>query len=86
MPYWAAFFLTVAISFVGGMVIERLVIRPVEKGSVLSVVVVFIGLLVILNAVAGWIYSFTVKPFPSPSPPSRSSAPTCRPMASARSP
>ena len=68
MPYWAAFFLTVAISFAGGMVIERLVIRPVEKGSVLSVVVVFIGLLVILNAVAGWIYSYTVKPFPSPFP------------------
>jgi len=68
MPYWAAFFLTVAISFAGGMLIERLVIRPVEKGSVLSVVVVFIGLLVILNAVAGWIYSYTVKPFPSPFP------------------
>jgi branched-chain amino acid transport system permease protein len=68
MPYWAAFFLTVAISFAGGIVIERLVIRPVEKGSVLSVVVVFIGLLVILNAVAGWIYTFTVKPFPSPFP------------------
>jgi branched-chain amino acid transport system permease protein len=68
MPYWAAFFLTVAISFAGGIVIERLVIRPVEKGSVLSVVVVLIGLLVILNAVAGWIYTFTVKPFPSPFP------------------
>jgi branched-chain amino acid transport system permease protein len=68
MPYWAAFFLTIAISFVGGMAIERLVIRPVEKGSILSVVVVFIGLLVILNAVAGWIYSYTVKPFPSPFP------------------
>jgi len=68
MPYWAAFFLTIAISFAGGVVIERVIIRPVEKGSVLSVVVVFIGLLVILNAVAGWIYSFTVKPFPSPFP------------------
>jgi branched-chain amino acid transport system permease protein len=68
MPYWAAFFLTLAISFAGGVVIERVIIRPVEKGSVLSVVVVFIGLLVILNAVAGWIYSYTVKPFPSPFP------------------
>jgi branched-chain amino acid transport system permease protein len=68
MPYWAAFFITIAISFAGGAVIERVVIRPVEKGSVLSVVVVFIGLLVILNAVAGWIYSYTVKPFPSPFP------------------
>lgn len=68
MPYWAAFLLTLGISFVFGVAIERLVIRPVEKGSVLSVVVVFIGLLVILNSVAGWIYSYTVKPFPSPFP------------------
>jgi branched-chain amino acid transport system permease protein len=68
MPYWAAFFLTIAISFALGMAIERVIIRPVEKGSVLSVVVVFIGLLVILNSVAGWIYSYTVKPFPSPFP------------------
>ncbi len=68
MPYWAAFFLTVAISFALGVAIERVIIRPVEKGSVLSVVVVFIGLLVILNSLAGWIYSYTVKPFPSPFP------------------
>jgi branched-chain amino acid transport system permease protein len=68
LPYWAAFFATIAISFAIGVAIERIVIRPVEKGSVLSVVVVFIGLLVILNAVAGWIYSYTVKPFPSPFP------------------
>ena len=71
MPYWAAFFITVAISFAGGVAIERVVIRPVEKGSVLSVVVVFIGLLVIFNSLAGWIYTYTVKPFPSPFPSSR---------------
>ena len=68
LPYWAAFFLTVGVSFAGGIAIERLIIRPVEKGSVLAVVVVFIGLLVILNSVAGWIYTYTVKPFPSPFP------------------
>ena len=68
MPYWGAFFLTIAISFGCGIVIERVVMRPVERGSVLSMVVVFIGLLVILNSVAGWIYTYTVKPFPSPFP------------------
>ena len=68
MPYWPAFLLTVAFGFVLGVVIERVIIRPVEHGSVLSVVVVFIGLLVILNSVAGWIYSYTIKPFPSPFP------------------
>ena len=68
LGYWPAFFLTVAFGFVLGVLIERVVIRPVEHGSVLSVVVVFIALLVILNSVAGWIYTYTIKPFPSPFP------------------
>jgi branched-chain amino acid transport system permease protein len=68
MPYWAAFFLTVGFSFVLGVVIERVVIRPVENAPVLAVVVVFIALLVILNSVTGWIYTYTIKTFPSPFP------------------
>jgi branched-chain amino acid transport system permease protein len=68
LPYWVAFFGTVAIAFVGGVILERVVIRPVENAPVLSVVIVFIGLLVIFNSVAGWIYSYTIKPFPSPFP------------------
>ena len=68
VPYWPAFFLTVAFSFLLGVVIERVVIRPVENAPVLAVVVVFIALLVILNSVTGWIYSYTIKTFPSPFP------------------
>jgi branched-chain amino acid transport system permease protein len=67
-PYWGAFAATLALAFVIGVVIERVVIRPVEGGSVLSVVVVFIGLLVIFNSLAGWIWTYTIKPFPSPFP------------------
>jgi branched-chain amino acid transport system permease protein len=66
LPYWAAFALTLALSFVIGVVIERVVIRPVEHAPVLSVVIVFIALLAILNSLAGWIYSYTLKSFPSP--------------------
>jgi branched-chain amino acid transport system permease protein len=68
MPYWVAFFLTVIIAFIGGVAIQRIIMRPVENAPVLSVVIVFIGLLVIFNSVAGWIYSYTIKPFPSPFP------------------
>lgn len=67
MPYWLAFFATIVVSFAAGIAIERIVIRPV-KGSVLSVVVVFIGLLVIFHSAAGWIFSYTQKVFPSPFP------------------
>jgi branched-chain amino acid transport system permease protein len=68
MPYWGAFFLTVGIAFVLGVAIERIVIRPVQNAPVLGIVVVFIGLLVILYSLAGWIYTYTIKTFPSPFP------------------
>jgi branched-chain amino acid transport system permease protein len=68
VPYWIAFFATLALTFVGGVLIERLVIRPVENAPILSIVIVSIGLLVILSSVAGWIYTYTQKPFPSPFP------------------
>ena len=68
MPFWGAFAVTLIVSFVGGMVIERVVIRPVENAPVLAAVVVTIGLLLIFNSVAGWIYTYTVQDFPSPFP------------------
>ncbi len=66
--YWPAFLITVGLAFVLGVVIERVVVRPVENSPVLAVVVVFIALLVIFNSIAGWIYSYTIKTFPSPFP------------------
>lgn len=68
LPYWGAFILTLGFAFVLGVVIERVIIRPVEQAPVLTVVVVFIGLLVIMNSVSGWLWSYTIKAFPSPFP------------------
>jgi len=62
MPYWIGFGLTVAISFILGVMIERIVVRPVEKAPVLSVVVVF------FNSLAAWIFTSTIRVFPSPFP------------------
>jgi branched-chain amino acid transport system permease protein len=68
VPYWGAFALTVVGAFALGVALERIVIRPVENAPILAVVIVFIALLVIFNSVAGWIFSYTIKPFPSPFP------------------
>jgi len=68
IPYWWTFLLATAISFVGGVFIERIIVRPVEGTSVLNEVIVFIGLLTIFNSLAGWIWDYTIKPFPSPFP------------------
>src|SRR6202171_2127388 len=68
LPYWVAFVATLVIAFVGGLLIERLVIRPVENAPILTIVIVTLGLVFILNSVAGWVYSYIQKPFPSPFP------------------
>jgi branched-chain amino acid transport system permease protein len=66
LPYWAAFMLTIGISFVAGVLIERIVFKPIQNAPVLSHVVVFIALFAILNSLAGFIWDFTIKEFPTP--------------------
>jgi branched-chain amino acid transport system permease protein len=68
IPYWGAFLATLAFSFIGGAFIQLVILRPVANAPVLSVVIVFIGLLVILESMAGWIFSYLIKSFPSPFP------------------
>ena len=52
--YWPAFVATLAVSFAGGVGIHRVVIRPVERGNVLRIVIVTIGLLVAVNGFVVW--------------------------------
>jgi branched-chain amino acid transport system permease protein len=66
LPYWAAFGATVIVAFAMGIVIERVIVRPIADKSELAVVVVFIGLLVIFNSVAGFIWTYSLKTFPTP--------------------
>jgi branched-chain amino acid transport system permease protein len=68
LPFWLALVLTLAVSFVGGMLIERVVIRPVEGAPELTLVIVTVGLFIFVNAAAGWIWSFLIKDFPNPFP------------------
>ena len=68
MPYWVAFFLAVAVSFCIGVLIERILIRPMTSAPVLSSVGVFVGLLLIINSLSGWFFDYTIKQFPTPFP------------------
>ena len=68
LSYWPAFVLTLLIAFGGGVGIERVLIRPVEQKSVLTIVIVTIGLLLVLNGLAPWIWGAEVKAFESPFP------------------
>jgi branched-chain amino acid transport system permease protein len=64
--YWPAFVATLALSFLGGVAIHRVVIRPVERGSVLRIVIVTIGLLVAINGFIVWEWSGEPQQLQSP--------------------
>jgi branched-chain amino acid transport system permease protein len=65
LSYWAAFFLTIAISFAGGVAVERAVIKPVERAPVLTVVIVTIGLFFLVNGAARWIWTPETRSLPN---------------------
>jgi branched-chain amino acid transport system permease protein len=65
LSYWAAFFVTVAISFGGGVGLERAVIRPVERAPVLTVVIVTIGLVFVMDGIARWGWSSETRSLPN---------------------
>jgi branched-chain amino acid transport system permease protein len=60
-----AILLTLGISLLGGMVIERALIRPVEGGQELTLVTVTLGLFILVNGLARWIWGSTNRGFPS---------------------
>src|SRR6266536_648796 len=68
LPYWAAFFVTLVLAFLGGVTVHQVVIRRFERSSALAIVMATIALLVILNGLAGWIWNPEVKYFESPFP------------------
>jgi branched-chain amino acid transport system permease protein len=65
IPLGVAIVMTLVLSFAGGMAIERVIIRPVEGSDPLTLVIVTLGLLILLNSGAGWIWGFNNRAFPS---------------------
>ncbi len=66
--YWPAFAATLVLAFLLGVGIQRVIIRPIERASILTTVIVTIGLVLIFNGLAGLIWSAEVRAFPSPFP------------------
>jgi len=69
LGFWSALGLAILVSFLGGLLIERIILRPLHHAPLLSVVVVLIGLLAVFHSMAGAIWTHTIKAFPSPFPP-----------------
>jgi branched-chain amino acid transport system permease protein len=65
IPLGLAALLAIGISFLGAMLVERIVVRPVEGGEILTLVIVTLGLFILFNSAAGWIWGFNNRGFPS---------------------
>src|SRR3990172_6552038 len=68
LPIWLVLVLGVLVAAAMGAAIERTVVRPVENASELSIVVVTLGLFILLNSLATWIWAKgePLKYFPTP--------------------
>ena len=66
LPFAVVFPLTIAISFAGGVVIERVMIRPFEGKPILTLVIVTLALFNLTNGLAGLVFGYILKDFPSP--------------------
>ncbi|MEO8744811.1 MAG: branched-chain amino acid ABC transporter permease [Candidatus Dormiibacterota bacterium] len=64
--YWIAFPVTLVLAFAGGIAIQRIVIRPVERAPVLTLVIVTLGLATLFNGLAGFLFGYVPRAFPSP--------------------
>lgn len=62
--YWLGFAAALACGLVLGALVERALIRKVEGGPPLNAVIVTLGLLILLEAVAGMIWGNTPRSFP----------------------
>jgi branched-chain amino acid transport system permease protein len=66
LSFWAAFPIVLAIAFTGGVAIERIIIRPVENASVLTIVIITLGLALLLNGLMSMIWGGQNRQFHGP--------------------
>ncbi|HUJ92538.1 MAG TPA: branched-chain amino acid ABC transporter permease [Gaiellaceae bacterium] len=65
LSYWAAFFLALLMGFLLGVVVQVVLIRPVQH-SVIAVVIVTVGLFVLIDGLVTWKWGADLKFMPAP--------------------
>jgi len=66
LSFWTAFPIVLAVAFAGGVAIERIVIHPVANASVVTIVIVTLGLALLLNGLTSVIWGGESRQFKGP--------------------
>jgi branched-chain amino acid transport system permease protein len=66
ISYWLAFVVALVAGAVVGVVVERVLIRPVQAKPPINAVIVTLGLLILVEAVAAMIWGGNFRSFPAP--------------------
>lgn len=66
LSYWEAFFAALAISFVFGIVVQQVFVRPVQHKSVIAVVIVTVGLFILIDGLVDWKWGGAIRFMPAP--------------------
>jgi branched-chain amino acid transport system permease protein len=64
--FWPAFGATLLLSLLGGVAVQVAVIRPIQGGPLLGIVILTIGLLIAINGLMTWIWGGAAKQFQGP--------------------
>jgi branched-chain amino acid transport system permease protein len=64
--FWPAFGATLALSLAGGIAIQQTLIRPIQNGPPVGILIMTIGLLIAVNGLTTWIWGGAAKQFKGP--------------------
>jgi branched-chain amino acid transport system permease protein len=65
LPYWLVLLITIPLSGLMGVVLERIVVRPIMDAPIFSIVIATIGASTIMRSSAGIVYGYDVLPLPT---------------------
>ncbi len=63
-PFWAALPVVILFGFFLGVAVERLALRPAKEAPLVSLLIVTLGVALMLNALASWIWGYETQNLP----------------------
>ena len=65
LAYWLVFLVTIVLSGAMGVILERIVVRPIMDAPIFSIVIATIGASTVMRSSAGIVYGYDVLPLPT---------------------